>query len=78
MGSLFSTPKAPPPDPALAESKANQKRLNAENAAEQERLVSERKRKIAGNLLGSKSLQNEDAEGFVGHRRKMMGGNNNA
>ena len=35
-------------------------------------------RKVAGNLLGAKSLQNEDAEGFVGHRRKMMGGNNNA
>ena len=70
----FMKPPKPQPDPELQKQReAERQRLAAEEAElESQRL--DRNRKIAGNLLGSKSLQDEDMQGFVGYRRKNMGG----
>ena len=71
---MFKTPK-PAPDPELEKQKAEQKRLNKQEADRQAFETSEKNRKIAGNLYGSQSLQGEDMDDFTGYRRKMMGGN---
>ena len=78
MGSLFSGPKKPAPDPELAKQKAEQVKINKQEADRQAFEGSERNRKIAGNLYGSKSLQGDDMDDFSGYRRKMMGGNKDA
>ena len=72
---MFKTPK-PAPNPELEKQKAEQKRLNKQEADRQAFETSEKNRKIAGNMYGSKSLQGEDMDDFTGYRRKMMGGNN--
>lgn len=74
---MFKTPK-PAPNPELEKQKADQKRINKEESERQAFETSEKNRKIAGNLYGSKSLQGEDMDDFSGYRRKMMGGNKNA
>lgn len=73
----FKTPK-PEPNPELEKQKADQKRINKEEAERQAFDNSEKNRKMAGNLYGAKSLQGEDMNDFSGYRRKMMGGNKNA
>jgi len=78
MGSLFSGPKAPAPDPELAKQKAEQAKINKQESDRQAFENSEKNRKIAGNLYGNRSLQSDDMDDFTGHRRKMMGGNYNA
>ena len=69
---FMRTPKVRP-DPALEEQKrAEMARLAKEQQeAEVQRL--EKDRKMKQNLLGAKSLQGEDIEGFGGYRRKLMG-----
>lgn len=74
---MFKTPK-PAPNPELDKQKADQKRINKEESERQAFEKSERDRKIAGNMIGSKSLQGDDMDDFSGYRRKMMGGNKNA
>lgn len=74
---MFKTPK-PAPNPELEKQKADQKRINKEEADRQAFETSEKNRKIAGNMLGSKSLQSAEMDDFTGYRRKMMGGNKNA
>lgn len=74
---MFKTPK-PAPNPELEKQKADQKRINKEESERQAFEKSERDRKIAGNMIGSKSLQGDDMDDFSGYRRKMMGGNKNA
>ena len=73
----FKTPK-PAPNPELEERKLEQKRINKEESERQAFEKSERDRKIAGNMIGSKSLQSDEMDDFSGYRRKMMGGNKNA
>jgi hypothetical protein len=73
----MKTPK-PAPNPELEKQKADQKRINKEESERQAFEKSERDRKIAGNMIGSKSLQGDDMDDFSGYRRKMMGGNKNA
>ena len=81
MGSLLSTPK-PAPDPELQKRKAEQERINKEEAARQEFQKKERVRKIATNKIGQRSLQSTELEDFTGFRRlnktKNMGGSYNA
>ena len=71
---MFKTPK-PAPNPELEKQKAEQAKINKQEADRQAFETSERKRKLAGNLYGSQSLQGEDMDDFTGYRRKMMGGN---
>ena len=73
----FKTPK-PAPNPELEKQKADQKRMNKEESERQAFQKSERDRKIAGNMIGSNSLQDDNMDDFTGYRRKMMGGNKNA
>ena len=77
MGSLLKTPKVAP-DPELQAKKAEQERMNKEEAERQEFQRTERIRKTASNKIGSKSLQSGELEDFTGYRRKMMGGDYNA
>ena len=76
---MFKTPK-PAPNPELDKQKADQAKINKQEAERQAFDDSERKRKIAGNMIGSKSLQDESMEGFGGHRTlltsKKMGNYN--
>tara|TARA_Y100001938_G_C8063108_1_gene418553 strand:+ start:732 stop:977 length:246 start_codon:yes stop_codon:yes gene_type:complete len=81
MGSMLGSPKIAP-DPELQKQKAEQKRINEEEAARQEFNRKENVRKIASNKIGSKSLQSSELEDFTGFRRKNltknMGGTYNA
>ena len=77
MGSLLSTPKVAP-DPELQAKKAEQERINKEEADRQEFQRTERIRKTASNKIGSRSLQSSELEDFSGYRRKMMGDKDNA
>ncbi|BAQ87416.1 hypothetical protein [uncultured Mediterranean phage uvMED] len=70
---FMSAPKPPPPDPELVKQReAEQKRL-AEEKAESERRAADMERKKRANLLGTRSLQDEELEGFTGYRRKNLG-----
>lgn len=65
---MFSGGK-PKPDPELeAQKKAEKEKLAAEQAAEKRRL-DELERMRRANLLGAKSLQSEELEGFTGFVR---------
>ena len=76
---MFKTPK-PAPNPELEKQKADQAKINKQESERQAFDDSERKRKIAGNLYGSKSLQDEYMQCFGGHRTlitsKKMGNYN--
>ena len=74
---FMKTPKVAK-DPDLEAKKAEQQKINKEESERQAFEKSERDRKIAGNMMGSKSLQGDDMDDFSGYRRKMMGGNKNA
>ena len=52
--------------------KAEEERL-AKSKAEQERRQADMERKQRQNLLGARSLQDEEIEGFGGYRRKNLG-----
>ena len=60
---------APPPDPELEKQKAEEKaRLEKERAEEAARKA-ERDRVRRSNLVGQRSTQDTEIEGFVGYRR---------
>ena len=71
MGSIFSKPKMPQKsEEQIAAEKA------AKEQAEKDKLAAERRtedqeRKKRSNLLGVRSLQSEELEGFTGFRRNM-------
>jgi|DEB0MinimDraft_10_1074344.scaffolds.fasta_scaffold03010_8 hypothetical protein len=70
----FMSPSTPGPDPALEKARLEEEsRLEAEKKAEARRKAeSERKRRA--NLVGQRSLQEEDIVGFQGFRTsKSMG-----
>ena len=70
---FISAPKPPTPDPEVVKAReAEQKRL-AEEKAEAERRAADMERKKRANLLGARSLQDEELEGFGGYRRKNLG-----
>lgn len=74
MGSLFSSPKATgKSEEQVAAEKAEQERL-AKSEADEKSRQADQERKRKANLLGRRSLQDEGVEGFVGYRRKQMGG----
>lgn len=69
MGSILSGPSMPGPDPALEEQrKAEQARLEQEKATTAA-LEADRERKQRANLLGQRSLQSTELEGYGGFRR---------
>lgn len=71
MGSVFSKPKMPQKsEEQIAAEKA------AKEQAEKDKLAAERRaedqeRKKRSNLLGARSLQDEELQGYTGFRRNM-------
>lgn len=66
MGFGSSTP---PPDPELEKQKAEEKARLEKERAEEEARKAERDRVRRSNLVGQRSTQATDIEGFVGYRR---------
>jgi hypothetical protein len=66
----FMKPKmyAPPPDPELEKLKKEEAAAAAKSLADAEARKVEQERKKKSNLLGTKSLQSTEAEGFAGFR----------
>ena len=73
MGSLFSKPKMPQKsEEQLAAEKAAKEQAEKDKA-DAERRAADEERKRRRNLVGVRSLQSEEMEGFGGFRRKVMG-----
>jgi hypothetical protein len=73
MGSVFSKPRMPSKSQEqIAAEEAEKERLARSEAEEEQRRL-DNKRKFASNLVGRRSLQGTDIEGFTGYRRKQMG-----
>ena len=72
----FMKPKmyTPPPDPELERLKKEEAAAAKKAADEAESRAQEQDRKKKANLLGSKSLQSTEAEGYAGFR--TMGSQN--
>tara|TARA_R100000734_G_C3291467_1_gene83255 strand:+ start:491 stop:742 length:252 start_codon:yes stop_codon:yes gene_type:complete len=71
MGSVFSKPKMPQKsEEQIAAEKAAKEQAEKDKFAE-ERRVEDQERKKRSNLLGTRSLQDEDLQGFTGFRRNM-------
>lgn len=68
MGSLFAAPSIPAPDPAIAEAKAAEKARQEQAEKDADARAKELERKKRANLLGSRSLQDEEVRGFGGFR----------
>lgn len=73
MGSLVNTPKAPPIDPELIKQREAEKLRLKEEGESEERRKKNSDRVRTANLIGSRSTQSEDIEGFTGFRRKQLG-----
>lgn len=73
MGSVFSKPKAPSKSQEQIDAENAEKERLARVEAENEQRKEDDKRKFASNLVGRRSLQGTDIEGFTGYRRKQMG-----
>ena len=71
MGSVFSKPKMPQKsEEQIAAEKAAKEQAEKDKADAKSRAIDdERKKRL--NLLGARSLQNEELEGFTGFRRNM-------
>ena len=69
MGSLFSKPKMPEKsEEQLATEKAAKEQAEKDKA-DAERRAADQERKQRKNLLGARSLQDEEMQGFGGFRR---------
>lgn len=77
MGSInpFKTPSMPGPDPEAQRLKEEERQRQAAEREAIEKRRQDFNRKVANNLIGSRSLQDEDIEGFGGYRRRNMGQN---
>ncbi len=70
---FMSAPSPPGPDPELVKQrKAEEERL-AKQKEEERRRTADMERKKRANLLGQRSLQDEELEGFTGYRRRNLG-----
>ena len=70
---FMSAPKLPGPDPELVKQReAEEARLKKEQEDAAARQAS-MERKQRANLLGQRSLQESELEGFTGYRRKNLG-----
>ena len=77
MGSLnpFKMPSMPGPDPEAQRLKEEERQRQAAEREAIEKRRQDLNRKVANNLIGSRSLQDEDIEGFGGYHRRNMGQN---
>ena len=70
---FMSPPKPPGPDPELKKQREAEEARLAAKKKEDDRRAADMERKKRANLLGTRSLQDEDIEGFGGYRRKNLG-----
>lgn len=70
---FMSAPSPPGPDPELVKQREAEEARLAKDKEETERRAADMERKKRANLLGARSLQDEDIEGFGGYRRKNLG-----
>lgn len=70
---FMSAPSPPGPDPELVKQREAEEARLAKDKEETERRAADMERKKRANLLGTRSLQDEDIEGFGGYRRKNLG-----
>ena len=73
MGNIFSKPKTPSKSQEQIDAENAEKERLARVEAENEQRIKDDERKVALNLVGRRSLQAADVEGFTGYRRKQMG-----
>ena len=73
MGSLFATPKMPETSQEQIDAERQAKLQAERDKRDAEDRAKDEERKKRKNLLGARSLQSEDIEGFGGFRRKVMG-----
>mgnify|MGYP005662221275 FL=1 len=71
MGSIFSKPKMPQKSAEQIAAEKAAKEQAERDKLEAERRKKDQERKKRGNLLGTRSLQDENLEGFTGFRRNM-------
>jgi hypothetical protein len=70
---FMSAPKMPGPDPELVKQReAEEARLKKEKEDSAARQA-DMDRKQRANLLGQRSLQDPEVEGFTGYRRRNLG-----
>lgn len=71
---ILSGPSAPPKDPELEKAREAEEARLAKEKLEDERRAEDAERKRRANLVGQRSLQEEDVAGFRGFRTsKSMG-----
>lgn len=70
---FMSAPRAPGPDPELVKQREAEEKRLAEEKAAADRRAADMERKKRANLLGARSLQDEEIEGFGGYRRNNLG-----
>ena len=73
MGSLFSKPRMPEKSQEQIEAERQAKLQAERDKRDAEDRAKDEERKKRKNLLGARSLQSEEIEGFGGFRRKVMG-----
>jgi len=73
MGSLFSKPKMPEKSQEQIDAERQAKLQAERDKRDAEDRAKNEERKKRKNLLGARSLQSEEMEGFGGFRRKVMG-----
>lgn len=69
MGSLFSKPKMPQKSEEQLAAEKEAKERAEKDKADAERRAADEERKQRKNLLGARSLQDEEMQGFGGFRR---------
>lgn len=69
MGSMFSTPKMPQKSEEQIAAEKAAKEQAEKDKLDAERRAADEERKQRKNLLGARSLQDEEIQGFGGFRR---------
>ena len=70
---FMSAPSPPGPDPELVKQREAEQQRLAEEKEKADSRAADVERKKRANLLGARSLQDEEIEGFGGYRRKNLG-----
>lgn len=71
MGNPFKSPSRPRVNPQVAKQRAEVQARQAAEAAANKAKKADMAMRVSRNLLGKKSLQDEELEGFRGYRKTM-------
>lgn len=70
---FMSSPSIPGPDPELVKKREEEEARLKQEQEDADARRKDMERKQRANLLGQRSLQDPEAEGFVGFRRRSLG-----